>query len=128
LLISPEILNGVYGGTKAFVLAFTQSLHHELQAKGIRVQAVLPPGTRTQFFSVAGTPIEAMTEERQNRLMSPEDLVDAALSGLDQGEVITIPSLPDKAEWDAYEMARQQMIPHLLRSKPADRYSNAHGS
>jgi uncharacterized protein len=126
--ISPEILNGVYGGTKAFVLAFTQSLHHELQAKGIRVQAVLPPGTRTQFFSVAGTPIEAMTEERQNRLMSPEDLVDAALSGLDQGEVITIPSLPDKAEWDAYEMARQQMIPHLLRSKPADRYSNANGS
>jgi len=37
--ISPETLNGVYGGTKAFVLAFSQSLNHELAQKGVRVQA-----------------------------------------------------------------------------------------
>jgi uncharacterized protein len=123
--IAPELLNGVYGGSKAFVLAFTQSLHHELQAKGVRVQAVLPPGTRTQFFSVAGTPIETMTEERRNRLMSPEDLVDAALAGLDQGELVTLPSLPDKAEWEEYEAARQRMIPNLLRPEPAERYRSA---
>src|SRR5262249_20002217 len=35
--IAPELLNGVYGGSKAFVLAFSQSLHHELVGKGIRV-------------------------------------------------------------------------------------------
>ena len=29
------MLNGVYGGTKAFVLAFSQSLHHELADKGV---------------------------------------------------------------------------------------------
>ncbi|MDB5520386.1 MAG: short-chain dehydrogenase/reductase, partial [Tardiphaga sp.] len=40
--IAPEVLNGVFGGSKAFVLAFSQSLHHELSAKGVRVQAVLP--------------------------------------------------------------------------------------
>src|SRR6202011_1633593 len=39
--ISPETLNGVYGGSKAFVLALSQSLHHELAGKGLRVQAVL---------------------------------------------------------------------------------------
>src|SRR5215468_2953464 len=39
--ISPEKSNGVYGGTKAFVLAFNHSLVHELADKGIRVQAVL---------------------------------------------------------------------------------------
>ena len=33
--------------------------------------------------------------------MSAEEMVDAALSGLDQGELITIPSLPDAREWDA---------------------------
>lgn len=120
--VAPELLNGVYGGTKAFVLAFTQSLHRELEAKGVRIQAVLPPGTRTQFFSVAGTPIETMTEERRNRLMSPEDLVDAALAGLDQGELITLPSLSDRTEWDDYEAARQRMIQNLLRPEPADRY------
>jgi hypothetical protein len=66
-----------------------------------------------------------MTEERRNRLMSPEDLVEAALSGLDQGEVVTLPSLPDKAEWDTYEAARQRMIPNLLRPEPAKRYRSA---
>jgi NADP-dependent 3-hydroxy acid dehydrogenase YdfG len=34
--VSPETLNGVYGGSKAFVLAFSQSLQHELGDKGVR--------------------------------------------------------------------------------------------
>jgi NADP-dependent 3-hydroxy acid dehydrogenase YdfG len=36
--ISPETLNGVYGGSKAFVLALSQSLNHELAGKGVRVR------------------------------------------------------------------------------------------
>jgi len=40
--ISPETLNGVYGATKAFVLALSHSLQHELADKGIRIQVVLP--------------------------------------------------------------------------------------
>src|SRR4029077_1322169 len=47
--ITPETLNGVYGGTKAFVLAFSISLHHELAEKGVRIQAVLPGATATDF-------------------------------------------------------------------------------
>jgi short-subunit dehydrogenase len=53
--IGPEILNGVYGGSKAFVLALTQSLHHELAAKGVKVQAVLPGATATEFWDAAGS-------------------------------------------------------------------------
>ena len=52
--ISPETLNGVYGGTKAFVLALTHSLQHELADKGVRVQAVLPGATATEFWDIAG--------------------------------------------------------------------------
>src|ERR1700716_1505529 len=48
--ISPETLNGVYGGTKAFVLAFSLSLDHELAGMGVRVQAVLPGATATAFW------------------------------------------------------------------------------
>ncbi len=120
--ISPETLNGVYGGTKAFVLAFSQSLKQELSGTAVRVQAVLPGGTRTDFFSVAGTPIDQMSDERRNRLMSPEDLVDSALAGFDMGEFITLPALPDQQDWDNYEAARQIMIPKLSRSEPAVRY------
>src|SRR5438477_11065979 len=69
--ISPETLNGVYGATKAYVLALSHSLQHELADKGIRIQAVLPGATASDFWEIAGLP-------RQNLpasiIMSPEDI------------------------------------------------------
>ena len=120
--IGPEILNGVYGGAKAFVLAFSQSLHHELAAKGLRIQAVLPGATATDFWGVAGTPVEHLPGEI---VMPASAMVDAALAGLDAGELVTIPALPDAAQWQAYEAARQAMLPNLSRSEPAARYRAA---
>ena len=117
--IAPELLNGVYGGSKAFVLAFSQSLRHELADKNVRVQAVLPGATATEFWGVAGTPLEHLPEAI---VMRAEDMVDAALSGLDQGEFITIPALPEIADLDAYEAARQQLMPNLSLSAAAARY------
>ncbi len=118
--ISPETLNGVYGGSKAFVLALSQSLQHELAQKGVRVQAVLPGATATEFWDIAGLPVSNL---RAGTVMSAEDLVDAALAGLDQGEIVTIPSLPDKAEWDGYEAARRAMSTRLSSTAPARRYN-----
>lgn len=120
--ITPEILNGVYGGSKAYVLAFSQSLHHELADKGVRVQAVLPGATATDFWSIAGMPVAHLPAEI---VMSAENMVDAALAGFDQGEVVTIPALPDAADWQAYEAARQVMAPKLSRAEPARRYLRA---
>lgn len=118
----PEVLNGVYGGTKAFVLAFSQSLHHELAGKGVRIQAVLPGATATEFWNVAGVPVDQLPKEW---VMSSEDMVDAALAGLAQGELVTIPALPDQGDWNAFEAARQTLIPNLSRSEPAARYKAA---
>ncbi|GLQ49858.1 SDR family NAD(P)-dependent oxidoreductase [Dyella flava] len=117
--IAPELLNGVYSGTKAFVLAFTQSLHHELADKGVRVQAVLPGATATEFWDVAGVPITALPAQI---VMPAQDMVDAALAGFDQGELVTIPALPEAADWQAFESARQKLSPNLSRSQPAARY------
>jgi len=58
-------------------------------------------------------------------VMSVDDLVDAALAGLEQGEQVTIPSLPDIAEWNAFERARKALGPSLSRSTPALRYAIA---
>jgi short-subunit dehydrogenase len=118
--IAPEVLNGVYGGSKAFVLAFSQSLQHELAGKGVRVQAVLPGATATDFWDHAGTPVEHLPREI---VMSAEDMVDAALAGLAQGEVVTIPSLPEVADWDAFENARRGLTPKLSLATPAARYA-----
>ncbi|MCK3778903.1 SDR family oxidoreductase [Ensifer sesbaniae] len=118
--VAPELLNGVYGGTKAFVLAFTLSLQKELADNNIRIQAVLPGATATDFWGIAGTPLDHVPSEI---VMRAEDMVDAALAGLDQGEVITIPALPDAGDWAAYEAARQKLMPNLSRSAPAARYN-----
>ncbi|WVT77225.1 SDR family oxidoreductase (plasmid) [Sinorhizobium chiapasense] len=118
--VAPELLNGVYGGTKAFVLAFTLSLQKELADNNIRIQAVLPGATATDFWGIAGTPLDHVPSEI---VMQAEDMVDAALAGLDQGEVITIPALPDASDWAAYEVARQKLMPNLSRSAPAARYN-----
>ncbi|WP_342316732.1 SDR family oxidoreductase [Lysobacter sp. FW306-1B-D06B] len=120
--LAPELLNGVYGGSKAFVLAFSQSLQHELADKGVRVQAVLPGATATDFWDVAGTPVTHLPQE----IVMPADaMVDAALAGLAQGETVTIPALPDIADWNAFEQARKAMAPGLSRSRPAARYAVA---
>jgi len=116
--IVPELLNGVYGATKAFVLAFSRSLHKEFSERKIRVQAVLPGATATEFWDLAGTPLEQVPPEM---VMNVDEMVDAAIAGFDQGEFVTIPSLPDMADWEAYETAREKLRPNLSRSSPATR-------
>lgn len=117
--VRPEILNGVYAGTKAFVLAFSRSLANELEGKGIRIQVVLPGATATKFWADAGLPVENLAADL---VMPVEEMVDAALAGLDQGEFATVPSLPDAADWNAFETARQALFPNLSRTSSAARY------
>lgn len=117
--IAPEALNGVYGASKAYVLALSRSLKHELGDKGVTVQAVLPGATATEFWADAGQPVENLPKEI---VMTAADMVDAALAGLDQGEFITIPALPNLADLEAYEAARDVLRPQLSLAKPAARY------
>jgi short-subunit dehydrogenase len=117
--ISPETLNGVYGASKAYVLALSHSLNHELADKGIRIQAVLPGATATDIWELAGRPWQQLPPEI---VISAEDMVDAALAGLDQGELVTLPSLQDGEEWTRFEAARRALSQRLSTSRPAPRY------
>jgi short-subunit dehydrogenase len=117
--LSPELLNGVYSGTKAFVVNLTQSLHNEVKDKGIRVQAVLPGATRTPFWDRAKLPVDNLPEQT---VMRAEEMVDASLAGLDQGELVTIPSLPDLADWETFEAVRKALGPNLTHKHSAARY------
>lgn len=119
--LAPEMLNGAYSGSKAYVVNFTQSMHHELNDKGIQVQAVLPGAIDTPFWDKSGLPVHHLPSQI---VMTPENLVDAALAGLDSGELITIPSLPDVKEWEAFNAARLVLAPNLSHTTPANRYLN----
>ena len=120
--ITPETLNGVYGASKAFVLALSQSLRHELAGSNVHVQVVLPGATATDFWDTAGTPVDHLPTEI---VMPAQALVDAALLGLSRREFVTIPSLHDAGQWDAYEAARLAMAGDLSTSSPAPRYEAA---
>lgn len=117
--ITPERLNGVYGASKAYVIALTQSLQHELADKGVRVQAVLPGATATDLWETAGLHYRNLPS---SLVMSAEKMVDAALAGLDQGEIITLPGLHDFSEWERFEGARQALSTRMSASAPAPRY------
>jgi short-subunit dehydrogenase len=119
LALAPELFNGTYSGTKAFLLNLSLSLDVELKDKGVRVQAVLPGATRTEIWERAGVDVNSMPSEM---VMDVGEMVDAALSGLDRGELVTIPSLPDVADWTKFEAARHALGPNLSRNHAAPRY------
>jgi short-subunit dehydrogenase len=117
--LAPELFNGTYGGSKAFVLNLTQGLQAELAKTHVQVQAVLPGLTRTEIFDRVGGSFENFPA---SMVMDVHDLVDAALAGFDQGELVTIPSLPDVADWEAAVAARNVLGPNLSHDRPAARY------
>lgn len=117
--LAPEMFNAVYSASKAYVLSLTQTLSGELKDKGIQVQAVLPGVTRTEIFERSGLDVNQIDPQM---VMEVGEMVDAALSGLDQNELVTIPSLPQAADWQAYIKARDALGPNLSRSSAAARY------
>ncbi|MCY1427220.1 putative oxidoreductase [compost metagenome] len=115
----PERFNAIYSASKAYVLSLSQTLHGELKDKGVQVQVVLPGVTRTEIFERSGLDV---TQIDPQMVMEVGEMVDAALSGLDQKELVTIPSLPQATDWQAYIKARDALGPNLSRSSAAARY------
>lgn len=119
--VAVEALNGVYSASKSYVLSFGHSLQKDLAEKGVRVQTVLPGATATEFWDIAGYPPQKTSEIT----MSAEDLVDAALAGLDAGELVTIPGLHEGELWTRWEADRREISPKFRNAKPAARYAAA---
>jgi short-subunit dehydrogenase len=69
----------VYGACKAFVLSLTEALWYEARGTGLRVLALSPGATQTEFFETAGEGADGGT-----RRMSAEAVVNVALAALDR--------------------------------------------
>jgi len=118
--INPERFNAVYSGSKAYLLALSQALTKELNENGVTIQTVCPGAVRTEIWERAGVDLDARIPAE--RIMDVNELVDAALKGLELGERITIPSLPDAQDLADAEAARLKMGPNLSHQHPAARY------
>jgi len=112
--------NAAYSGSKAYLLNFSRALQQQVEGRNVYVQAVLPAATRTGFWDVTGVDLATLPPEI---VMSAEDMVDAALAGLDRREPVTIPSLQDAGRWDAFEAARQALVENARTGRPAPRYA-----
>lgn len=119
LALAPELFEGIYSGSKSYILNLTLSLAAGLKGTGVHMQVVLPGATRTEIWERSGKDVDAFPE---GMVMEANDLVEAALLGFERGEVVTIPPLEDEGQWQAYETARTAMAPHLSRRDVATRY------
>jgi short-subunit dehydrogenase len=86
----PGPYDAAYGATKAFVNSFTEALHEELRGTGVRVQALCPGFTHTEFQQRAGVNTARLPTWVW---MTPEAVVEASLRALQRGQVVCVPGL-----------------------------------
>ncbi len=91
--MQPGPFNATYAATKAFVNSFTEALHEELRGSGVRVQALCPGFTKTEFQERAGIDtgrIPALA------WMTAEAVVDASMAALRSGDLICVPGVANR--------------------------------
>jgi short-subunit dehydrogenase len=103
----------VYFATKAYVLSFTEALHEELKPHGVKVSALCPGPTRTEFGEVAGI----KTLGQFDRLaMESEPVVRAGLEGLESNEAVVIPGATNKIGAWSTRLAPRSVVRRIAGS------------
>ena len=115
---TPLPYRAIYGGAKAFMVAFTQLLAGELAGSGVDVQVCLPGMVATEFHSVQGIDRGALP------VMTPQDVVTASLAALKRREVTCVPGLEDPALLDRLGEAQRAVMMAANRPGLAARYQS----
>jgi len=82
----------VYAATKAYVTSLTESLHEEMRGAGVKVTALCPGLTRTEFQSVSSSEDYA-TSYPAFAWMSAEDVAQAGLRAVARGRALEVPGV-----------------------------------
>lgn len=85
----------VYSATKAYVLSFTEGLAEELAAYGVRVMALCPGPTESEFQAVAGVRPDAV---RSPITMTAEECVRLGLDDFERGKRISVTGWGNKLQ------------------------------
>ncbi len=92
---APAPINGIYGGAKSFLNIFTESLHLETRRHGIRVQALCPGFTVTDFHRKMGVE-EEVRGNTMFHWMDPGTVVEISMRCLEKGRVICVPGFRNR--------------------------------
>jgi uncharacterized protein len=95
----------VYYATKAYVLSFSEALHHELARRGVRVTVLCPGPVPTEFQARAGIPrIPFPARSGMPRVvglpalaLTAEEVADAGYDAFMRGQRVVVPGIVNKA-------------------------------
>ena len=99
-----------YSATKAYVNTFTEAIHEELKGTGVKIQALCPGRTHTEFHERAGI----NTTNHPSKGMEPELVVDASLRALQRNKVICVPGISNRVN-----AGIMSLLPRALLRKAA---------
>jgi short-subunit dehydrogenase len=119
-LPSPKTVT--YSGTKAFPVAFTESLHMELEGTGVQVQVVCPGLTRTDMHSRLGITDEYTADWGPFRWILPQEVVDYSLRCLKKKRVLCLPGRMNRIQ-----VFMRCLIPETLYYKTSIRFFRKYG-
>jgi len=110
--------NAMYSATKSLLNIFTEALHFELHGTGVKVQALCPGMTRTDFHERMGLDPGRVYKQRGiMKAMAPEAVVDASLAGLRKNRVILIPGLNNRLMVSLIRILPRRLLVSLTRSR-----------
>lgn len=102
----PIPLMATYAASKAFLVTFSEALMEEARDAGIRVVTLNPGPVKTEFQAVAGTEVR----DRAPGVRTPEQVVDAALRGLEAGGGTVTPGFINRAATAAVRIAPRSWV------------------
>jgi short-subunit dehydrogenase len=100
----------VYYASKAYVLSFTEALHHELKGSGIRVSALCPGPTTTEFADVAGVDSPLLTRFSADA----PSVVRAGLRGLDRNKAVIVPGAANKVSAQSSRLLPRAVMRRII--------------
>ncbi len=116
----PGPLMAAYYASKAYVLSFSDAVHHEAKGTGVTVTALCPGPTRSEFQKRAG--IEH-TRLMKGRIMSSKDVALAGLRAMMQGKPRVVPGFRNKLLMVAVRLAPRDLVLNMVRRIQEERQS-----
>jgi len=117
--------DAIYSATKAYLVSFSQALQVELKGTGIRVQALCPGLTRTEFHNRLAPPAGTLGDGGFDTARipsifwsSPDEVATASLRALQHGRVICAPGFGNQV---IAALGRAGVVPFLIRHLPVQR-------
>ena len=94
--LAPIPRYAVYSGAKAYVIAFSQALAHELSKPNVKVSVLCPGFTKTEFHDVSRHKKSSLMRATE---LTVEQVARAGLRGLARGQFLIVPGWWYKLNW-----------------------------